>query len=222
MDAGQLEPGLDGEVGKRVSQQRPQVLGTEQFPARRRDISPVHDCAGLDRADEGCREAFLDPGLPQDGPCLAGQGLGPVPLAACHRHQRPLAQCDRDIVGRADLLADPDRILQVLTNLLSNAIKFSPSGTTITVQIDSDLNSVLLKVVDRGRGIPSDKLELVFGRFQQVEASDASKKGGTGLGLSIVKEIMIRLGGDVAFEPAPGGGTIFHLDLPRWDPAGPA
>jgi signal transduction histidine kinase/DNA-binding response OmpR family regulator len=112
--------------------------------------------------------------------------------------------------------ADPDRILQVLTNLLSNAIKFSPTGTAITVQIDSDLNSVLLKVVDRGRGIPSDKLEMVFGRFQQVEASDASKKGGTGLGLAICRSIIAQHGGAIWAQPNESGpGTTLWLQLSR-------
>ncbi|HKO20864.1 MAG TPA: response regulator [Acidobacteriaceae bacterium] len=112
--------------------------------------------------------------------------------------------------------ADPDRILQVLTNLLSNAIKFSPAGTVITVQIDSDLNSVLLKVVDRGRGIPSDKLELVFGRFQQVEASDASKKGGTGLGLAICRSIIAQHGGAIWAQPNESGpGTTLWVQLSR-------
>ncbi len=82
VDMGQLDPGLHGEVGKRVGQQRPQVLGTEQFPARRRDICPVHGCAGSQRADEGCREALLDPGPAQDDTCLVGKDPGPVPLAA--------------------------------------------------------------------------------------------------------------------------------------------
>ncbi|HEX3572336.1 MAG TPA: ATP-binding protein [Acidobacteriaceae bacterium] len=112
--------------------------------------------------------------------------------------------------------ADPDRILQVLTNLLSNAIKFSPVGTAITVQIDSDLNSVLLKVVDRGRGIPPDKLEAVFGRFQQVEASDASKKGGTGLGLAISRSIIQQHAGAIWAQPNESGpGTTLWVQLSR-------
>jgi signal transduction histidine kinase/CheY-like chemotaxis protein len=112
--------------------------------------------------------------------------------------------------------ADPDRILQVLTNLLSNAIKFSPAGTAITVQIDSDLNSVLLKVVDRGRGIPTDKLEVVFGRFQQVEATDASKKGGTGLGLAICRSIIQQHGGAIWAQPNESGpGTTLWVQLSR-------
>ena len=112
MDASKLDPGLDGEVGKRVGQQRPQVLGTDEFPARRRGISPVHGCAGSQRADEGCHIAFLDPGPAQDSACSSGEDLGPVPLAACHRHQRSLAQRDCEIIGRVGFLPDADRILQ--------------------------------------------------------------------------------------------------------------
>jgi signal transduction histidine kinase/DNA-binding response OmpR family regulator len=112
--------------------------------------------------------------------------------------------------------ADPDRILQVLTNLLSNAIKFSAAGSTVSVQIDSDTNSVLLKVVDHGRGIPPDKLEAVFDRFQQVESSDASKKGGTGLGLAICRSIIQQHGGAIWAQPNQSGpGTTLWLQLSR-------
>jgi signal transduction histidine kinase/DNA-binding response OmpR family regulator len=121
---------------------------------------------------------------------------------------------------------DPDRILQVLTNLLSNAIKFSSPGSTVSVQIDSDLNSVLLRVVDHGRGIPADKLETVFDRFQQVESSDASKKGGTGLGLAICRSIIQQHGGAIWAQPnQSGSGTMLWVQLCRsaraTDPASP-
>lgn len=112
--------------------------------------------------------------------------------------------------------ADPDRILQVLTNLLSNAIKFSHSGSTVSVQIDADLNSVLLKIVDHGRGIPADKLDAVFDRFQQVESSDASKKGGTGLGLAICRSIIQQHGGAIwAQANLSGPGTTLWVQLSR-------
>jgi len=112
--------------------------------------------------------------------------------------------------------ADPDRILQVLTNLLSNAIKFSPAGSTVSVQIDSDTNSLLLKIVDQGRGIPADKLEAVFDRFQQVESADASRKGGTGLGLAICRSIIQQHGGAIWAQPnLDGPGTTLWLQLSR-------
>jgi len=103
--------------------------------------------------------------------------------------------------------ADSDRILQVLTNLLSNAIKFSPEGSAVLVEIDAHADSLLVKVVDHGRGIPADKLEKIFDRFQQVESSDASKRGGTGLGLAICRSIVQQHGGAIWAErnlDAPG------------------
>ena len=112
--------------------------------------------------------------------------------------------------------ADADRILQVLTNLLSNAIKFSPEDSKVSVQIDSDTNSVALKVVDRGRGIPADKLDAVFDRFQQVESGDASKKGGTGLGLAICRSIIQQHGGAIWAQPnQSGAGTTLWMQLSR-------
>ena len=112
--------------------------------------------------------------------------------------------------------ADSDRILQVMTNLLSNAIKFSPAASTVAVQIDADANSLLLKVVDQGRGIPADKLESVFDRFQQVESSDASKKGGTGLGLAICRSIIQQHGGAIWAQPnQTGTGTTLWVQLSR-------
>ena len=112
--------------------------------------------------------------------------------------------------------ADPDRILQVITNLLSNAIKFSPAGSVVSVQIVSEINSLLLKVVDQGRGIPADKLEAIFDRFQQVESADASKKGGTGLGLAICRSIVQQHGGAIwaqANRSTPG--TTLWVQLSR-------
>src|ERR1019366_1233207 len=108
------------------------------------------------------------------------------------------------------------RILQVMTNLLSNAIKFSPAASTVSVEIDADANSLLVKVVDQGRGIPADKLEAVFDRFQQVESSDSSKKGGTGLGLAICRSIIQQHGGAIwALMNQRGTGATLWVQLSR-------
>ena len=92
----------------------------------------------------------------------------------------------------AILLADPDRILQTLTNLISNAIKFSPAQSTIELIVVETEAEVIFKTCDRGRGIPVDKLDSIFERFQQVDASDSRQRGGTGLGLAICREIIER------------------------------
>jgi signal transduction histidine kinase len=119
--------------------------------------------------------------------------------------------------GAADVRADPDRLLQVVTNLLSNAIKFSPADNEVVVAVEKGTDMVRLTVRDHGPGIPVDFKPLIFEKFAQADAGDARQKGGTGLGLSIVKQIVDRLGGEVGFADARGGGTIFHVQLPCWD-----
>jgi signal transduction histidine kinase len=117
----------------------------------------------------------------------------------------------------ADVRADPDRLTQVITNLLSNAIKFSPAGNEVVVAIEKGPDNVRLTVRDHGSGIPVEFRPLIFEKFAQADAKDPRQKGGTGLGLSIVKQIVERLGGEVGFADAAGGGTVFHVQLPRWD-----
>lgn len=135
------------------------------------------------------------------------------------------------------LWADPDRIIQIFTNLLSNAIKFSPEGSTVWLRADvvgleeirqmgqvhetasSSPESapsayILFSVKDQGRGIPADKLESIFERFQQVDASDSRQKGGTGLGLAICRSILQLHEGQIWAESTLGAGSTFWFTLP--------
>ena len=84
------------------------------------------------------------------------------------------------------------------------------------VAIEKATDVVRLTVRDHGAGISVDFKPHIFERFAQADATNARQKGGTGLGLSIVKQIVDRLGGEVDFADAPGGGTIFHVALPCW------
>jgi PAS domain S-box-containing protein len=113
---------------------------------------------------------------------------------------------------------DASRLMQVVANLLSNAVKFSPRGQEVVVTIEATDDWVCLAVRDHGPGIPNEFKARIFDKFVQVDASNARQRGGTGLGLSIVKQLMIRLGGHVRHDAAPGGGTIFRIDLPRAGP----
>jgi PAS domain S-box-containing protein len=110
--------------------------------------------------------------------------------------------------------AAPDRLVQVLINLLSNAIKFSPRESTVTLTAQNQIDRVLFQVKDQGRGIPADKVETIFGQFQQVDASDARDKGGTGLGLTICRNIVQKHGGRIWVESALGKGSAFYFTLP--------
>ncbi|MBN3962564.1 ATP-binding protein [Nostoc sp. NMS8] len=127
-----------------------------------------------------------------------------------------------------ELWADPDRLLQTLTNLLSNAIKFSKPGDTVWISatlseskgVESEENQpsspnfLLITIQDEGRGIPEDKLQIIFERFQQVDASDSRNKGGTGLGLAICRDIVQQHDGKIWVQSILGKGSTFYVLLP--------
>ena len=111
--------------------------------------------------------------------------------------------------------ADPDRIVQTLTNLLSNAVKFSSRGQLVVVTATTEESVVRFTVTDSGRGIPTEKLTVIFHRFQQVDTSDAREKGGAGLGLAIAKGIVEQHGGRIWVDSAEGVGSTFEFEIPR-------
>jgi len=112
------------------------------------------------------------------------------------------------------VLADPDRLAQVITNLISNAVKFSPRDGEVTVAITHPDARMRVTVRDHGPGIPPEFKPRIFEKFAQADATDARQKGGTGLGLSIARKIVTRLGGTIGFKDADGGGTEFFVELP--------
>ncbi|NJR49107.1 MAG: GAF domain-containing protein [Leptolyngbyaceae cyanobacterium CSU_1_3] len=114
----------------------------------------------------------------------------------------------------AHLWADPDRLIQTLTNLLNNAIKFSPAHSIVQLTAEICTDQILFCVKDQGTGIPSDKLEAIFDRFQQVDASNSRSQGGTGLGLTICREIVQQHGGKIWVESQLGSGSSFYFTLP--------
>lgn len=120
--------------------------------------------------------------------------------------------------------ADPDRLLQTLTHLVSNAIKFAPRDeqlADIHVVLSASYSArdeAILKVQDDGRGIPVEKLQTIFERFKQVDASDSRSMGGTGLGLAICRSIVMQHRGSIWATSTLGEGSTFHVTLP---PRGP-
>jgi signal transduction histidine kinase len=136
----------------------------------------------------------------------------------------------RSVPQRFETYADHDRLLQVLINLLSNAIKFSQPGGVVTLSVKkirddgtkqytldregTDAPMLLFSVKDQGRGLPADKLESIFERFHQVDASDSREKGGTGLGLAICRSIVQQHQGTIWAESILGQGSTFYFTLP--------
>jgi signal transduction histidine kinase len=112
-----------------------------------------------------------------------------------------------------DIYVDADRIVQVLVNLISNAVKFSPPEGVVSVSHKLDGDMLEMRVTDQGRGVPAKYREIIFERFQQVEAADAKQKGGTGLGLAICKSIVEQHNGVIAVDSEEGQGSTFWFRI---------
>jgi signal transduction histidine kinase/Na+/proline symporter len=112
------------------------------------------------------------------------------------------------------VVADRDKIVQVVTNLLSNAAKFTAAGGRVQVRTVREESQAIVEVEDSGIGIPPDQLEAVFERFRQVGDPLTAKPEGTGLGLPISREIVERHGGTLTARGETGWGSCFRVSLP--------
>jgi two-component system phosphate regulon sensor histidine kinase PhoR len=131
-----------------------------------------------------------------------------TPLAGARNVQvRPA----RDVT----VLADRDRLAQVLTNLLDNAIKFTPNDGRIAVGWRAMNGEVEVSVADTGPGIAASDLPHIFDRFYKADRARPAIPGGSGLGLAITKHIIEAHGGRIRVASAPGVGTTFTFTLPR-------
>ena len=131
--------------------------------------------------------------------------------AAEARHQTLALEVPDDLPA---VLADRDRLAQVLINLLDNAVKFTPEGGRIALSARGVDGRVILAVSDNGVGIPASDLPRIFERFYRVGRSRDRREGGTGLGLAIAKHLTQAMHGTIEVESAPGTGTTFRVSLP--------
>jgi PAS domain S-box-containing protein len=114
----------------------------------------------------------------------------------------------------AIVMADEDRLVQVLINLISNALKFSGQGTCIKIEVKELSQELEIRVIDQGRGVPKEKLQSIFGRFEQVEHADGTNNSGAGLGLAICKKIIEGHNGVIGVDSSEGSGSAFWIRLP--------
>jgi PAS domain S-box-containing protein len=110
---------------------------------------------------------------------------------------------------------DDEKYERIILNLLSNAIKFTSEGNSISVTLRSIKDSICIEVKDDGIGIPSDKLDIIFDRFGQVDSSLSRQAEGTGIGLSLVKMFVKALGGSISVKSKVGKGSTFTVMLPN-------
>ncbi len=113
------------------------------------------------------------------------------------------------------VVADPDRIGQVLTNLLGNALQHTPKGGHVHIRARRDDGMAAVAVSDTGIGIAAEHLPHVFDRFYRVDRSRARSTGGSGIGLTIARHLVEAHGGTIrADSPGPGKGSTFTVTLP--------
>ncbi|GHO93282.1 hypothetical protein KSF_033300 [Reticulibacter mediterranei] len=133
----------------------------------------------------------------------------------------PLARRDRQITlvravtpGLPPVLADRQRLIQVILNLVRNAITYTPNGGIVSISLEpAGANALALSVADTGIGIPPEDLGRVFERFYRTDASRSRTSGGFGLGLSIVKDFVTAMHGSITVESKVGEGTRFCVLL---------
>jgi two-component system phosphate regulon sensor histidine kinase PhoR len=115
--------------------------------------------------------------------------------------------------GLPRVIAEPDRLRQVLVNLLDNALKFTPQGGRVKISVSDKGQAVEVSVSDTGIGIPAEHLPHIFERFYKVDRSRRDQ--GTGLGLAIAKHIVQAHGGEVRVESREGQGSTFSFTVPK-------
>lgn len=117
-------------------------------------------------------------------------------------------------VDSAPIESDRDALEQIVLNLLDNAIKYAANGGSLTVALLRNNHRWLVRVQDKGPGIPAAHRQQIFAKFHRVDASLTARQQGCGLGLSIARQLAEGLGGTLAFCPNDGGGACFELTLP--------
>jgi two-component system sensor histidine kinase BaeS len=135
------------------------------------------------------------------------------------RHERETrirgVEVDVSVGVEADqVVADPDRIEQVVENLFANALRYTPFGGRVELRADSEGDAIVLSVVDSGLGIAADHVPFVFDRFYKADPSRQRNAPGSGLGLSIAKAIVERHRGSIGVTSVPGR-TAFTIVLPH-------
>jgi K+-sensing histidine kinase KdpD len=184
-------------------------LATVASEARRLEAL-VDDMLDMARIEGGALDLDLEPVGISDAIAAAAERLHHASHDRVVAWERPAADID--------VLADWDRLGQVLDNLLANADRFAPPTTPITVQATEDEKEGLatIRVIDRGPGVSTEVRERIFERFVRGDAKDdQAQSAGTGLGLAIVKGLVEAHAGSVALEESPDGvGAVFRFTLP--------
>jgi signal transduction histidine kinase len=201
-----------GVYGELTADQR-QTLGRIDR-AQRHLLALINEVLGYARLESGRVEYDMQATLVAD---VVGDVTPLIePLFSAKRQRFVTTTVDGSPAASIRVLADREKLGQVLVNLVSNAIKFTPEGGEVSVTWSADdAEAVKVCVSDTGIGIPSDKLEAIFEPFVQVRSTYSPGQGGTGLGLAISRDLVRGMGGELTVTSAEGQGSTFAVELRR-------
>lgn len=126
-------------------------------------------------------------------------------------------QINLELEKDSSILILEDDLYQIIFNLAENGIKYNVPGGKLTISLDRQEDTAILKVADTGVGIPEESLENIFERFYRVDKARSRQTGGSGLGLSIVRDIVQRNNGQIFVESTLGQGTVFTVHFPIFE-----
>ncbi len=168
----------------------------------------IADLRILAQAEAGQLHLQMEPVEPGE---LVQQVAERMQLRADEKHIRLETEIANPL---PNVIADRDRLVQIMTNLVDNALRYNPTGTQVRIGASSSTDRVELSVRDDGPGIPAHELPHLFDRFWRAEKSRNRSTGGSGLGLAIVRQLVEAHHGEVHVESEAGKGTRFVVLLP--------
>jgi signal transduction histidine kinase len=203
-----LELGMRGPV---TEQQREAIARIRR--SQQHLLGIVNDILTFARTESGRMPVNLEPTLVASAIDAANFLVGP--MFAANEIVLTVKEHPPDLA----VVADRERLQQILVNIMSNAAKFSPRGGAVAICAEPRDHLVAIMVEDEGKGIDAENLETIFEPFMQISAGLTRTAEGSGLGLAISRELARLMGGDVTVESEPGEGSVFTLTLPL-SPAG--
>jgi PAS domain S-box-containing protein len=171
-------------------------------------LALVNDILDFSKLEAGQVGLELAPTCPRD---LAQDLLELFEIQASDKGVSLNLVADDDLPAGVSI--DPTRVRQVMSNLVSNALKFTDRGA-VTVGLSYAGSDLTVTVADTGAGVPAERLDRLFKRFSQVDASTTRTHGGTGLGLAICQGLVQAMGGEIGVTSSLGEGSVFRFRIP--------
>jgi signal transduction histidine kinase/CheY-like chemotaxis protein len=178
----------------------------------RRLLDLINEVLDISRIETRTQQLSLEPVLVEE---VVGDAVDLIRPLADERSIRLRSQIPSEVAVRY-VLADKQRLGQVVLNLLSNAVKYNVERGTVSVTAAARGRRIRIGVTDTGPGIPEEKVPLLFAPYERLGAEQTNVEG-TGLGLALSKTIVEAMGGTVAVDTMMGEGTTFWVDLPETD-----